>query len=136
MTRVGEAVRELRAAVDDGRLRAVCLRHGIDLLVWHGSSRKDPDRAGDVDLAYLPVYGQDPDHLAVVNDLLDLLGDTIDVLPIHRADPVAAWAALGRGERLVELTEHRFAEAQMRAFGEYRDTQRYRDLALSLVGRR
>lgn len=82
------------------------------------------------------MHGTDPDHLAVVNDLLDLFGDHVDVMPLHRADPVAAWAALGRGERLVERTPHRLATAQMRAFGEYRDTQRYRDLALSLVGRR
>lgn len=136
MVTVAQAVRDAHAAAADGRLARLCARHDIDLMVLHGSSRRDPDAARDVDLAYLPEHGTAPDEIAVVNDLLDLLGDHIDVLPLHRADPVAAWAALGRGEPLVELTPHRFATAQMRAFGEYRDTQRYRDLALSLVGRR
>lgn len=137
MTTVAQAVREARDAASDGRLGHLCARHDIDLMVLHGSARHDPQRAHDIDLAYLPEHGTaPPDEIAVVNDLLDLLGDHIDVMPLHRADPVAAWAALGRGEPLVELTPHRFATAQMRAFGEFRDTQKYRDLALALVGRR
>ncbi|MDO5629174.1 MAG: hypothetical protein Q4G43_12720 [Mobilicoccus sp.] len=136
MTRVVQAVARLRSVVDDGTLADLCRRHRIDLLVLHGSARRDPSTAGDVDLAYLPEHGTAPDHLDVVNDLIELIGEEVDVMPLHRAEPVAAHAALGEGEPLVELTPHRYALAQMRAFGEYRDTQGLRDLPLSLLGRR
>lgn len=125
----------LRERVADGSLASMCDRLGIDLLLLHGSAVDDPAAAGDIDLAYLPTPGADVDHLQVVEELARLVpGDHLDVMPLHRADPVATYAALGLGDPLVERRPDVFAEQQIRAFGEYRDTQKFRDMALRLVG--
>lgn len=132
---VPEMAETLRARVADGSLAALCERFKVDLLVLHGSAVDDPQTAGDVDLAYLPAREANVDHLQFVEELARLVpGDHLDVMPLHRADPVAVYAALGLGEPLVERHPEVFAEQRIRAFGEYRDTQKFRDLALRLVG--
>lgn len=133
---VADALHELHRHVASGQLADVCESLGIELLVLHGSARSRPDTASDIDLAYAAVANADPDHLDVVEALGDLVpGDHLDLMPLRRADPVAAYAALGRGEPLFEAQPGLLAQRRIRAFGEYRDTQKFRDLALSLVGR-
>lgn len=107
----------------------------MDLLVLFGSARVDPETAGDVDVAYLFAHGVHGDELGLVNALGDRYGDHLDIMPLHRAGPVAAYAALGGGEVLAELTPQRFADRQMAAFGEYCDTQRFRDWELEMMSR-
>lgn len=136
MVTVAEALRVLRRHVASGALAGLCRRLGIELLVLHGSARSRPAMAHDLDLAYAPAPGADPDHLVVVEALAGLVpGDRLDIMPLHHADPVAAYAALGRGEPVFEAVPGLIAERRIRAFGEYRDTQKFRDLALSLVAR-
>lgn len=139
MVTVSDALSELHRHKVSGRLADVCRRLGIGILVLHGSARSRASAAADVDLAYAPVTGSDPDHLDhldVVEALSELIpGDHLDVMALCRADPVAAYAALGRGEPVFEAEPGLVAEQRIRAFGEYRDTQKFRDLALSLVGR-
>lgn len=60
------------------------------------------DRAGDVDVAYLPRHGAGVDHLAVVNALQDAYGDLLDVMPLDQAGPVARFRALHAVEVLAE----------------------------------
>lgn len=130
MASVSEALAVLEAAQGSGELARFCEQQHIALLVLHGSAVTRPDTAGDIDLAYLPVFGTDVDHLEVVLAFLKLLPtDLVDLMPLHRADPVATYAALGRGEKLYEREPHLFAEQQIRAFGVYADTQWLRDLA-------
>lgn len=136
MVTVADALHELHRHVASGQLADVCERLGIQLLVLHGSARSRPDTARDIDLAYAAAPDAAPDHIDVVEALADLVpGDHLDVMPLGRADPVATYAALGRGEALFEAQPGLLAERRIRAFGEYRDTQKFRDLALSLVGR-
>lgn len=58
------------------------------------------DRAGDVDVAYLPRHGAGVDHLAVVNALQDAYGDLL--MPLDQAGPVARFRALHAVEVLAE----------------------------------
>ena len=132
---VPETLRRLRADRDNGRLGELCARVGVDLLVLFGSARRDPERAGDIDVAYSFVHGLVGDDLAVVNALGEVYGDDLDIMPLDRAGPVAAYAALGGGEVLVQRTLDKFADRQMAAFGDYVDTQRFRDLQLEMMRR-
>lgn len=125
----------LMADRDSGRLAQLCAPLGIDLLVLFGSVRKRPATAKDVDVAYSFRHGYPGDHLAVVNTLGTEYGDLIDVMPLDRAGVVARYAALGEGEVLVELTPEKFAKTQMAAFGEYCDTQHFRDADLEALTR-
>lgn len=127
---VVETLAALEADVASGRLAELCARHEVDLLVLHGSARTHPRDAQDVDLAYLPVPGAEPDHMALLVELLSTYGDVVDLMPLHRAAPAPRYGALGRGSVLIEHTPGRFAEAQMAAFREFIDTRRFREAEL------
>ena len=133
---IPDSLSALRADVAAGSLEALCAHLGIDLLVLFGSARVSPATAGDIDLAYAFEHGARGDDLAVVNALQERYpGDHLDLMPLNRADPVAALAALIEGDVLVERTPDAFAERQLLALGLFRDTQRLRDLALAAMAR-
>ena len=83
-------------------LDAVARRHGIRLLVAFGSRVSGrPHAASDLDLAVLlDTPGQD-DPLGLLSDLQAVFPDCdVDVLWLHRADPLIGWHAL-RAPRLL-----------------------------------
>lgn len=133
MADVATTLQRLVRDRDNGRLADLCRANEVDLLVLFGSVRQRPDTAQDVDIAYAFTHGTTGDDLAVVNALGEAYGDALDIMPLDRAGVVARYAALGGGEPLVELTEGTFANRQMAAFGEYCDTQKFRDAALELL---
>lgn len=129
-------VERLRADAASGALAELCSDLGIDLLVLFGSALADPATAHDVDLAYARRRGPAVrSHLDVVNALGERYGDTVDTLSLDDAGSVARYEALHGIDVLVELTPGRYANAQMAAFGEYCDTQRFRDRALEALTR-
>lgn len=123
----------LMADRESGRLAEQCAQLGVDLLVLFGSARRRPESAGDVDVAYSFRHGHPGDDLAVFNALGAEYGDLVDIMPLDQAGVVARYAALGEGEVLVELTPEKFANSQMAAFGEYCDTQHFRDADLEAL---
>lgn len=132
---VARTLEQVLADRENGRLAELCAGLDIDLLVLFGSSRRDPQRAGDIDVAYSFIHGSRRPHLDVVNALGEQYGDYLDVLHLDRADPVARYAALGGGEVLVERTPEKFALSQIAAWGEYIDTQKFRDAELERLAR-
>lgn len=132
---VAEVVQQLRADKESGALAELCDEHGVELLTLFGSARLYPERARDVDVAYQFRPGAMRDDLAVVNALGGRYGDLLDIMPLDRAGEVARYAALGPAEVLVELDGGVFARSQMRAFRDYCDTQRFRDLMVEVMAR-
>src|SRR5690625_1335530 len=124
----------LRTAVADGRLEEVCRAHGVELLVLFGSAVTEDD-PGDIDLALAWSRDQRSDLVAFVVSLMEIVGDSIDVMDLDRAGPVARQRALTRGEVLVELNPHAFAERQMHAIREFIETEPFRRLDLELMAR-
>lgn len=136
MSELVGVVERLRADAASGALAELCSDLGIDLLVLFGSALDDPASARDVDLAYGRRRGAAArPHLDVVNALAERYGDHIDVMSLDDAGSVARYEALHGIDVLVELTAGRYANAQMAAFGEYCDTQRFRDRALEALAR-
>lgn len=129
------ALRRLRAAVADGRLAAVCRRHGVALLVVFGSAA-DPARAGaarDLDLAVLPRE-TGWDLVAFVADLTELAGlDDIDVVDLRRAGPVLRVEALHRGRVLHEQRPGTAARLEAAAITQQMETRWLRDWARRLM---
>ena len=136
MSDLAGVVERLRADEASGALAELCSDLGIDLLVLFGSAVDDPSTAGDIDLAYGWLRGgPNASHLDVVNALGERYGDRVDVMSLEDAGSVARYEALHGVDVLVELTPGRYANAQMTAFGEYCDTQRFRDRALEALTR-
>ena len=136
MSDVPSAVDRLRLDAESGSLAALCADLGVDLLVLFGSALGDPSTAHDVDVAYGRRRGVAArPHLDVVNALAERYGDYVDVMSLDDAGSVARYEALHGIDVLVELTPGRYANAQMAAFGEYCDTQRFRDRVLEALTR-
>jgi predicted nucleotidyltransferase len=120
-TTPAEAVRRLRAAVDNGQLDTLVERRGLRLVMLFGSASRDEPTAHDVDIAVSARPGERLDILDVVNDFLDLTGsDDVDVLDLDRAGPVARQHALF-GEPLYESEPGLYAREQDRASMERMD---------------
>lgn len=132
------ALERLRAAVDDGRLDAICEQHGVDLLgVFGGAVRKWRDASApephDLDIAVRFVEGTDGHSLALLNALMDVTDfDGVDLAVINDALPVLRVEAL-TGLGLYERTSGGWAIAQMAAIGEFRDTAHLRRLNLETL---
>jgi predicted nucleotidyltransferase len=78
------------------RLDAVAQRHGIRLLVAFGSRVSGRPHAGsDLDLAVLLDAPEQDDFLGLLADLQAVFPECeVDVLRLHRADPLIGWHAL------------------------------------------
>jgi hypothetical protein len=135
MANAREALGRLRAAARDGRLEALCRRHGIRLLGAFGSatdpSWPDPH---DLDVAFQFEHGIRGDIVAVINGLVDLLHfQDVDVMDLGRADAVARTSGLVGGEPLYESQPGAFARAQEHAVKERLDTAWLRRIDLELL---
>jgi hypothetical protein len=126
-----EELRHLRAT---GALASLCEDRGIRMLVAFGSILQHPSAARDLDLA---VVLDDPvDFIATVGEMIGWLrSDAIDVLDLRRADAVARYEALARGELLHEAEPGAFHELQISAVAHFADTQWLRDLQLEALSR-
>lgn len=101
------------------------------MCVLHGSALTDKE-PGDVDLAVSWADHGEHDLVALIADLMDVVGDSVDVMDLDRAGPVAAQRALTRGELLMQLVPGTYATRQMRAMRDFMDTQRFRDMQLKV----
>lgn len=135
-----QALDSLRSSATSGELGTLCDRHGVELLVVHGSVlQQEPLRpARDLDLAYRHRRDVARDPVALINDLLELLRfDDIDLMDLGRAGPVARARALAPGSVvLYEASRGIFAEAQIAAITEEMETRPMRRRDLELMARR
>ncbi|HET9254388.1 MAG TPA: nucleotidyltransferase domain-containing protein [Pseudonocardiaceae bacterium] len=97
------AARRLREAAVDGRLEALAEAHGLSLVVLFGSaSRGEPD-ARDLDVAVGSRERARIDMIEVICALMELAEyDSVDLLDLDRAGPVACQRALVPGDPLYE----------------------------------
>jgi len=125
----------LRAAADSGALAALCRQHAIRLLVVFGSVL-DPSRAPrDLDVAVAFEPGATPDLLRLIEDLAALTSvESVDLLDLARAGPVARERALVATLPLYESEPGVFANSQMAAMTERMETDWLRRLDLELMG--
>ena len=131
MATARDALGVLRQAAEDGRLDALCARHGVRLLTVFGSAI-DPSapEPGDLDVAVL-FRDDSPDVVAFLMALVDLTGyEHVDVMDLRRAGPVARAAGLERCEPLFEDTEYLFTHEQLRAIQDRMDTAWLREIEL------
>lgn len=140
MTTPREALGQLESAVESGEIEQLCSRHGLDLLVVHGSvvdeaPLRPPE---DLDIACRYVPGSELDVIGLINDLMDLTGfDGIDLLVLNAAGVVASARALGpQSVLLYEAEPSLFTLAQIAALTTEMETKHLRLLDLKLMAGR
>lgn len=109
-------LRRLRAVVVDGRLEQVCRDQGLALCVLHGSARHD-EHPGDIDLAVAWEPGCEHGHVALVTDLIELVGDSVDAF-----------------EQVEHLTSRDLSERTVERFAAERMMTQMVDLATDING--
>jgi predicted nucleotidyltransferase len=130
------ALGRLRAAADDGRLDALCERHGVRVLTVFGSTGRGEPRPRDLDVAVGYERGRRADLLALLDDLVELAGtEDVDLLVLDDAGPVARERALVGCVPLYESAAGEYALAQMAAMTERMETDWLRRLDLDLLAR-
>jgi predicted nucleotidyltransferase len=127
------ALGRLRRAAATGELTALCVRHGVTLLVAFGSTVHGKADPRDLDLA---VLAEDLDLIGLIGDLMEL-GELneIDLLDLRRAGPLAKERALAHGELLYESWTGLFAQRRDGAVAQFMDTERMRRRQLKSLAR-
>ncbi|MBC7677486.1 MAG: hypothetical protein H7233_00610 [Pseudorhodobacter sp.] len=129
-----QALAVLRVAADDGRLDALCERHGVRVLTVFGSAIRPDGEPHDLDVAVLFAPTPAADLLALLDDLARLTGsDDLDVMVLDHAGPVARERALVGCVALYESGPGVYARAQIAAVGERMDTAWLRDFDLETM---
>ncbi|SFS54890.1 nucleotidyltransferase domain-containing protein [Saccharopolyspora flava] len=140
MTTPREALGRLDSAAESGEIEELCARHGLDLLVVHGSAVEEaPMRPpGDLDIACRSLPGTELDVIGLINDLMDLTGfDGIDLLVLNSAGVVASARALSpQSVLLYEAEPSLFTLAQIAALTTEMETKHLRLLDLKLMAGR
>lgn len=127
-----QGLARLRAAAADGRLDALCARHGLALLTVFGSAVREGAPARDLDVAVLPGASLDP--VALVNDLVELTGvEAVDLARLDDAGAVLRERALVGCVALYECEPGRYAAAQLAAIAERVETDPGRRAELQLL---
>lgn len=132
-TSANEVVETLVTAAHDGRLDGICARHEVRLLgVFGSAATQEPEvEAHDVDVA-VSFVGRG-DLLRLLDELTVLTGfDRLDLAVIDGANPVLRAEALV-GIPLFEAERGLYANEQMAALGERRDTEWLRRLDLEAL---
>ncbi|MGH3766159.1 MAG: hypothetical protein ACRDTX_13585 [Pseudonocardiaceae bacterium] len=102
-----------------------------------GSASRGQRDARDLDVAVGSRARSGLDAVAVISALMDLVdSDSVDLLDLDRAGPVARQHALVPGDPLYEYQPGEFARQQMRASGQRLDTEWMRRLDLALMAGR
>ena len=129
-----DALGRLRRLAESGELTDICERHGLDLLVVHGSVLDTDGEPSDLDVAVWPRDRTSYDVLALVEALTQATGcEQVDVLDLSRAGVVARGLALERCEPLYERVAGLFARRRMAALPALADTAWIRDLGLETM---
>lgn len=115
---------------DKKKLKELCGKYGIDLVILHGSRAKGlaTDKS-DIDLA---VVG-DPlriksNYYDILSGFSDIFGDRSDVAFLNGAEPMICFQAAMAGVPLFERTEGLFAYYRMKAVNRYNDAKKFREL--------
>ena len=133
------ALANLLAAAHDGRLDQLCERFGVRVMSGFGSATRESLRApNDLDVGVsfqrVPFQANGPgDRVALWAALTELVDyERIDLVVLDIDDPVLRAEAL-TGVPLYESALGQYAEAQIAALGERRDTAHFRRRNLELM---
>lgn len=131
MNEIIEARRRL-LSLHDTVLEELCRRHAVRVLTLFGSAADhDVTDPHDLDIGVLFEPGSSPNHLALLDDLVRLLGtERIDLLDAQHASETARVRAIADGQALYESEPTAYAFAAMAADTLFMETRAMRRSAL------
>ncbi|MCK4432090.1 MAG: nucleotidyltransferase domain-containing protein [Candidatus Aminicenantes bacterium] len=96
--------------IDEERLKKLCQKNGILLIILHGSSAKgNVTRKSDIDIGILSRKKFDSSkQLNILNELGEVFGDRFDPVFLNGAEPLISYRVAIHGKPLFEDEERIF----------------------------
>jgi predicted nucleotidyltransferase len=123
--------------IDDEKLKKLCKKYGILLIILHGSYVKGNVREkSDIDIGILSRKKFDSSkQLNILNDLGEVFGDRFDPVFLNGAEPLISYQVAIHGKLLFEEEEGIFQRFRIQAIARYLDTKKFRILEKSYLKR-
>ncbi|MBA7641557.1 hypothetical protein ES703_49242 [subsurface metagenome] len=123
--------------IDEERLKKLCQKYGILLIILHGSYAKGDVRGkSDIDIGILSRKKFDSSNqLNILNDLGEVFGDRFDPVFLNSAEPVINYQVAIHGKSLFEEKEGIFQRFRIQAIARYMDSKKFRIMEKSYLKR-
>jgi len=123
--------------IDEQRLKQLCQKYGILLVIIHGSYAKGNARKeSDIDIGLLSRKKFDADDkLNILNDLGEVFGDRFDPVFLNGAEPLICYQVSIHGKPLYEDKKGIFENFRIQAIARYMDSKKFRNLEKSYLKR-
>ena len=123
--------------IDEERLRKLCQKYGILLIILHGSYAKGNERGNsDIDIGILSRKKFDSSNqINILNDLSEVFGDKFDPVFLNGAEPVINYQVAIHGKSLFEEKEGIFQRFRIQAIARYMDSKKFRIMEKSYLKR-
>lgn len=123
--------------IDEERLKKLCQKYGILLIILHGSYAKGNVRGkSDIDIGILSRKKFDSgNQLNILNDLGEVFGDRFDPVFLNSAEPVINYQVAIHGKSLFEEKEGIFQRFRIQAIARYMDSKKFRIMEKSYLKR-
>ncbi len=120
----------LEIKYDKNELGKLCKKHGLKLLVLHGSYAKGRATGkSDIDIGVLGKKKIDHGAFsAILKDFGEIFGDKFDPAFLNNAEPMICYHAAVSGRPLYEAAKGDFANFKLQSIGRYIDTKKFREL--------
>lgn len=123
--------------IDEERLKKLCKKSGILLIVLHGSYAKGNVREkSDIDIGILSRKKFDSSkQLNILTELSEVFGDRFDPVFLNGAEPLISYRVAIHGTPLFEDEERIFQRFRIQAIARYMDSKKFRILEKSYLKR-
>ncbi|MDI6732288.1 MAG: nucleotidyltransferase domain-containing protein [Candidatus Margulisbacteria bacterium] len=124
--------------IDEEKIRALCQRHNIKLLILHGSYAKGKATSqSDIDIGILcnESIKDFKKYSAIINDFCGVFGDKFDPVFLNGVEPLISYHTVMHGLVLYQANKHDYANYKIQTIGRYLDTKKSRELEKEYVKR-
>lgn len=122
--------KKLNISFNQHRLRALCRKYGISLIILHGSyARGYFTKNSDVDVAFLANERKmSKKYFDFAAELTELLGDKVDPVHLNNAETMINKQVALNGIPLYESKKGLFNSFRTTAISRYQDAAKFREL--------
>jgi len=115
---------------DRNKLKSVCDKYGIDLVILHGSRAKGfaTDKS-DIDIGIIGNASSiGSNYFNIISGFSDIFGDKTDIAFLNGAEPMICFNTAMAGIPLFERTKGLFTYYKVKTINRYNDAKKFRDL--------
>ncbi|MEK7377041.1 MAG: nucleotidyltransferase domain-containing protein [Candidatus Margulisiibacteriota bacterium] len=120
---------------DIEKIKGICGKYGIDLLIIHGSySKGTHTKDSDIDIGILGISKKiKGNYSEIIKSFSGVFGDKFDPVFLNGAEPLITFQVAMNGKVLYEREKGLFGYFKVKAIGRYLDSKKFRDLERNYI---